>query len=64
MELKIVDKIQVRTNLGSKLCSVDKINTKEVHFKNKTFGLTVNSERIQYMSKPWRGANFYYVSFN
>ena len=63
-ELKIGDKIQVKTSLGFKLCFVDEITTKKVHIKNKTFALTVNSERIQHTSKSWRGANFYYVSFN
>ncbi len=63
-ELKVGDKIQVKTRLGFKLCSVDEISTKDVHIKNKTLALTVNSERIQYMSKSWRGANFYYQSFN
>jgi hypothetical protein len=42
-ELKIGDKIQVKTSLGFKLCSVDEISTKEVHLKNKTFALAVNS---------------------
>lgn len=58
------DKIQVRTSLGSKLCVIDKIDEKTIHFKNKSFGLEVNSERVQSQSKEWRGSKFYYSSFN
>ena len=58
------DKIQVVTSLGSRLCVIDKITEKKIHFKNKSFGLEVNSERVQYQSKEWRGSKFYYSSFN
>ena len=58
------DKIQVITSLGSKLCVIDKIGEKTIHFKNKSFGLEVNSERVQSQSKEWRGSKFYYSSFN
>ena len=60
----IGDKIQVITSLGSKLCVIDKIAEKTIHFKNKSFGLEVNSERVQSQSKEWRGSKFYYSSFN
>ena len=58
------DKIQVITSLGSKLCVIDKITDKTIHFLNKSFGLEVNSERVQSQSKEWRGSKFYYSSFN
>ena len=60
----IGDKIQVRTSLGSRLCVIDKVSEKTIHFKNKSFGLEVNSERVQYQSQEWRGSKFYYSSFN
>ena len=60
----IGDKIRVITSLGSKLCVIDKIDEKTIHFKNKSFGLEVNSERVQHQSKEWRGSKFYYQSFN
>ena len=60
----IGDKIQVRTRFGLRLCVIDKISEKTIHFKNNSFGLEVNSERVQYQSQGWRGTNFYYSSFN
>ncbi len=60
----IGDKIQVKTSLGLKLCVIDKITDNKIHFKNNSFGLEVNSERVQYQPKGWRGTNFYYQSFN
>lgn len=58
------DKIRVITSLGSRLCVIDNITEKTIHFKNKSFGLEVNLERVQYQSKEWRGSKFYYQSFN
>jgi len=62
---KIGDKIKVITKInGNKLCEIDSITEKEIHFKNKGFGLTVNSERVYKITKSWRNANFAYNSFN
>ncbi len=61
---KIGDKIEVRTHFGNKICVIDKVDEKTIHFKNGSFGLEVNSERVQPQSKEWRGSKFYYSSFN
>ena len=66
MKPKIGDKVRVKTKLdGNKLCVIDSINEKKIHLKNKSnFSLTVNTNRVKYITKSWRGANFEYVSFN
>jgi hypothetical protein len=62
---KIKDKIRVKTKLdGEKLCEIDWLNDKTIHFKNKNFGMAVNSDRVTYTSNSWKGANFIYTSFN
>jgi hypothetical protein len=64
--MKIGDKIKVVTKTkGNKLCEIDSVSERKIHFKNKSgVSLTVNTERIRQVSKSWRGANFEYVSFN
>lgn len=64
MKPQITDKVKVITKNGNKVCTIDSITKNEIHFKNKGFGLTVNVERIRYISKKWHGANFEYTSFN
>jgi hypothetical protein len=63
---KIGDKVRVKTKLdGDKLCVIDWMNNKTIHFKNRSkFGLAVNADRVRYKSNTWRGANFEYTSFN
>ncbi len=62
---KIGDKVLVRTKLdGNKICVIDRINDKKIHFNNKSFGLEVNAERVYPLSKTFRGADFIYQSFN
>jgi hypothetical protein len=62
---KIGDKILVQTRLeGKKICVVDMINNRKIHFKNKTFGLEVNLDRISPLLEPYKDANFFYQSFN
>lgn len=60
----IGDKVKVKTHNGNKLCIIDNITDKTIHFKNSKFGLCVNKERVNFMSKSWFNCNFYYVSFN
>jgi hypothetical protein len=62
---RIGDKILVQTKLeGKKICVVDRIDAKKIHFKNKTFGLETNLDRISPLAETHRGANFFYQSFN
>lgn len=66
MKPQIGDIVRVKTKLdGDKLCEIDWLNDKTIHFKNKSkFGLAVNTDRVKYISNSWRGANFEYTSFN
>jgi len=66
MKPEVGNKIRVKTKLdGDKLCIIDLVTEKKIHFKNKNkFGLTVNIDRIKYVQKAWKGANFEYTSFN
>jgi hypothetical protein len=61
----IGDKILVQTQLeGKKICVVDRIDNKKIHFKNKSFGLETNLDRVSTLSEAYRGAKFFYQSFN
>ena len=66
MKPKIGDKVRIKTKLeGDKLCVIDWLNDKNIHFKNKSkFGLTVIANSVKYTSNSWRGANFEYISIN
>jgi hypothetical protein len=62
---KIGDKVLIQTQLeGKKVCVVDKIDNHKIHFKNRTFGLEVNLDRVSPLLKVCRGAKFFYQSFN
>jgi len=62
--MQLGEYVKVITHSGTKLCFIDMINSKRVHFKNQKFGLEVNAERIQPLPKTWRGAKYIYHSFN
>lgn len=66
MKPQIGDKVRVKTKVdGDKLCEIDWLNDKTIHFKNRNkFGLTVNADRVRYTSNSWRGANFEYSCIN
>jgi hypothetical protein len=62
---KIGDKVVVQTHFeGKKICVVDRIDNKKIHFKNKSFGLEVNLDRVFSLLETYRGAKFFYQSFN
>jgi hypothetical protein len=62
---KIGDKVLVKTRMdGNKICVIDRIDDKKIHFNNQSFGLEVNAERVLDLSQPFRGATFIYQSFN
>lgn len=62
--MKIGDKIKVVTKNGNKLCTIDEITDRMVHFKNSRFGLTVLADRIYKLPRSWYGAELIYRSFN
>ena len=65
MSPKIGDKVKVVTKTdGNKVFLIDLITEKNIHLKKNKFGLTVNSERVNFTNKKWYGANFEYISFN
>jgi len=62
---QIGDRIVVQTHSdGRKICIVDNIDNGKIHFKNRNFGLEVNLNMIINLTKPYRGANFFYQSIN
>ncbi len=62
---QIGDKILIQTHLnGKKLCVVEWIDDKKIRFKNKTFALEVNLDRVSTLQEPYRDAKFFYQSFN
>ena len=62
--MQLGDYIKVITHEGNKVCFIDRIDKKSVHFKNQKFGLEVPKERIIPLIKTWRRAKYQYVSFN
>jgi len=66
MKIKVGDKIRVKSKThGSKLCTIDSTDDKRTHFKNKSgYGLTINTNRINKLMIPWRGATLEYISIN
>jgi len=61
---KVGDKIKVSTHFGNKLFVVDDITDKSLKLKKNSFSFEIPKERLNFIKKSWRGANFNYVSFN
>lgn len=64
MKPQIGDKIKVITKNGNKLCIIVEILDNKIYFKNKKFGLTVDSNRVNSLMNLWYQAKFEYISFN
>jgi hypothetical protein len=64
MKPQIGDKVRVKGKLFDRVCVIDYIDDSKIHFKNSNFGLSVNPDRVTYVSTSWKGAHFEYISFN